>query len=242
MNELMLYLSERALGYDNWRDHVISGEEAFLRALLSKASKRPVVLDVGAYHGEYAKIARSYSPTAVIYCFEPHPRSFITLQKAAQEHALTELRVAVGAQSGDGELFDFADDDGSKMASLYEETLRARRNVPLTTHKTEVVTVDDFVSTRGIEEVELLKIDAEGAELEILKGAHKSIRERRIKAIQFEIGDATAIRENWMRDYYDLLTGYSFYRLLPRGLLPLGQYRPMREVFRFQNLAALLET
>jgi hypothetical protein len=52
----------RGLGFENWRDHVISGEECFVSALLSRAGELPVILDVGAYHGEYAKIARRYSP------------------------------------------------------------------------------------------------------------------------------------------------------------------------------------
>jgi hypothetical protein len=53
----------RGLGFENWRDHVIS-HKTFLpvSALLSRAGELPVILDVGAYHGEYAKIARRYSP------------------------------------------------------------------------------------------------------------------------------------------------------------------------------------
>jgi methyltransferase FkbM-like protein len=110
-------------------------------------------------------------------------------------------------------------------------------------HKAEVVTIDEFARTRGIDEIELLKIDAEGAELDVLQGAGDLIRERRIKAIQFEIGEPDAVRNIWMRNYYDLLNGYSLYRLLPRGLLPLGPYRPTtHEVFRFQNVVAMLNT
>jgi len=211
--------------------------------MMRRAGELPVILDVGAYHGEYAKIARRHSPRATIYCFEPHPRTFQILERTAQEHALIPLPVACGAQSGDAHLFDFANEDGSKLASLYEDTLRARRDLPLSVHKTEVVTIDEFARTHGIDEIELLKVDAEGAELDVLQGASDLIRERRIKAIQFEIGEPDAVRNIWMRNYYDLLNGYSLYRLLPRGLLPLGSYRsPTHEVFRFQNLVALLNT
>ena len=115
--------------------------------------------------------------------------------------------------------------------------------IPLTVHNTSVVTIDEFVKDRGIDEVHLLKIDAEGAELDVLKGASTLIEEGRVKAIQFEIGGTNVVREIWMRDFYRLLPGYSFYRLLPRGLLPLGEYRPTtHEVFRFQNIFAFRET
>ena len=243
INDLLLYLSLRGLGLENHRNHVISGEEYFLRSLLPRFGKVPVILDVGAYHGEYAKIARRYSPTAIIYCFEPHPRSFRALQQVAHEHAFIALPLACGAQSGPAHLFDSAVEDGSKRASLYEETLRVNGQIPLTVHNTSVVTVDEFVKDRGIDEVHLLKIDAEGAELDVLKGASTLIQEGRVKAIQFEIGGTNVVREIWMRDFYRLLPGYSFYRLLPRGLLPLGEYRPTtHEVFRFQNIFAFRET
>ena len=111
--------------------------------------------------------------------------------------------------------------------------------MPLTMHETEVVKVDQFAEAHGIEQIELLKVDVEGAELDVLRGAGELIRERRIRAIQFEISYANAVRKSWMRDHCELLTGYSLYRLLPRGLLPLGEYRSSsHEVFRFHNLVA----
>jgi FkbM family methyltransferase len=243
INDLLLYLSLRGLGVENYRNHAISGEEHFLRSLLPSFGKPPVILDVGAYHGEYAKIVRRYSPTAVIYCFEPHPRSFHALQQVAHDYAFKALPLACGERNGPAHLFDLAAEDGSKVASLYQETLQVSGRVPLTAHNTRVVTIDQFAKGRGIDEVQLLKIDAEGAELDVLKGAKTLIEEGRVKAIQFEIGGTNVVREVWMRDFYRVLPGYSFYRLLPRGLLPLGEYRPTtHEVFRFQNIVALLET
>ena len=198
-----------------------------------------MVLDVGAYHGEYAKLVRSYSPGALIYCFEPHPRSFGILQKVAHQCGFTALPLACGAQSGHVYLFDFADEDGSKRASLYEETLHIGTEETLTKHRTKIVTLDEFAGNRSLDEVSLLKIDVEGAELDVLKGANRLIKERRVRTIQFEIGGSNVVRETWMRDFYDQLTGYSFHRLLPRGLLHLGEYRPTtHELFRFQNIVA----
>ena len=242
MNNLLFYLSLRGLGFQNWRDHVISGEELFLRTLLLGRAARPVIFDIGAYHGEYAKLVRRYSPRATIYCFEPHPRSFEILQKTAEDVGFEALPLACGAHSGDGHLFDFAFQDGSKRASCYQDTLQVRRVVPLSMHNTKVVTVDEFARTRGIEQVELLKVDVEGAELDVLRGASELISQRRIRTIQFEISYVNAVQRTLMRDFYDLLSGYSFYRLLPHGLLPLGPYFPQtHELFWYQNLVALLD-
>jgi FkbM family methyltransferase len=240
LNNLLLYLSMRGLGYDNWRDHSISGEESFLSTLLPDA-QHPIVLDVGAYHGEYARLVRRYNPAAEIYCFEPHPNSFKVLQKAAQENGLMAFQLACGSQPGQARLFDSAVEDGSKRASCYRETVEARLS-EISVHDVEVVTIDEFAATRNIRQIELLKVDVEGGELDVLQGAHGLVKERRIKAIQFEVGDAYPVRRAWMRDFYELLTGYSFYRLLPNSLLPLGPYRPRtHERFHFHNVVALRE-
>ena len=236
-NSLLLYLSMRGLGYDNWRDHALSGEESFLSELLPNA-KHPVIFDVGAYHGEYARLVRQFNPAAEIYCFEPHPNSFKILQQAAQECGLMAFQLACGSECGPAQLFDSARENGSKRASCYRETVEPRVS-DISVNDVEVVTIDEFASARNIREIELMKVDVEGGELNVLHGAQKLIRERRIKAIQFEVGDAYPVRGTWVRNFYDLLDGYSFYRLLPKSLMPLGPYRaPSHERFHFHNLVA----
>jgi len=240
LNGLLLYLSMRGLGYDNWRDHDISGERAFLSNLLPNAN-HPVVLDIGAYHGEYARLVRQFNPTAEIYCFEPHPDSFKVLQQTAQQCGLMAFQLAFGSECGQAQLFDSASENGSKRASCYRETVEGRVS-DISVHDVEMVTIDEFASAHNINEIELMKVDVEGGELNVLRGAHRLINERRIKAIQFEVGDLYPLRGTWVRHFYDLLTGYSFYRLLPNSLLPLGPYRPpTHERFHFHNVVALRE-
>jgi hypothetical protein len=44
----------------------------------------------------------------------------------------------------------------------------------------------------------------------------------------------------FMKDFFDLMAGFEFYRTLRDGLMPLGQYSPMKcELFAFQNIVAL---
>jgi FkbM family methyltransferase len=240
LNNLLLYLSMRGLGYDNWRDHALSGEQSFLSNFIPKA-KNPVVLDIGAYHGDYARLVRRFNPTAEIYCFEPHPHSFKVLQRAEQECGLMAFQLACGSERGRAQLYDSAIENGSKLASCYREVVEPRVS-DISAHPVDVVTIDDFVAAHRIREVELMKVDVEGGELNVLLGAQGLIKERRIKAIQFEVGGYYPVRRIWMRDFYNLLTGYSFYRLLPKSLLPLGPYRaPIYERFLFHNVVALRE-
>jgi FkbM family methyltransferase len=187
-------------------------------------------------------LVRCYCPKAEIYSFEPHPRSFETLQAKAQEYDFVSLQLACGAYSGTCELFDFAESDGSRFATRYREVLENYRpRSPLVSYEVGVISINQFVKDHGIETVDLLKIDAEGAELDVLYGASSLIRGRRLKAIQFEFGEACAVRRTLMRDFWDLLAGYKMFRLLPVGLLPLGPYRPSsHELFHFHHVVALL--
>jgi hypothetical protein len=52
-------------------------------------------------------------------------------------------------------------------------------------------TLDIYCEERGIARIDLLKIDVEGAELQVLQGAQEMLRARRIGCVAFEFGQAT---------------------------------------------------
>src|SRR6185436_3522307 len=87
--------------------------------------------------------------------------------------------------------------------------------------------------------VDFLKIDTEGNELKVLKGAQSLLQKNAIRAIQFEFNEMNVVSRVFLRDFYDILAGYTFYRLLPDGLLPLGRYSARNEIFAFQNIFAV---
>ena len=151
------------------------------------------------------------------------------------------FQLACGSERGHAQLFDSAVENGSKRASCYRETVEPRVS-DLSVHDVDVVTIDEFASARNLRDIDLVKVDVEGGEMKVLRGAQDMIKEGRIRAIQFEVGDCYPVCRTWMRDFYDLLNGYAFYRLLPNGLLPLGPYRPStHERFHFHNVVALRE-
>ena len=53
----------------------------------------------------------------------------------------------------------------------------------------ECTTIDTLFEEFGLESIDYLKVDTEGAELMILKGAEKNLRDKRIQCIQLEYGD-----------------------------------------------------
>jgi hypothetical protein len=93
---------------------------------------------------------------------------------------------------------------------------------------------------QAISHEDLLKIDVEGAELEVLKGAVGAIKAGKIDVIQFEFNEMNVVSRVFFRDFWHVLDGYSFYRLLPFGLFPIRNYRTFFcELFAFQNIVAV---
>ena len=86
-----------------------------------------------------------------------------------------------------------------------------------------------------------LKIDVEGFELEVLRGAQRMLSEGRIVAIQFEFNEMNVVGRVFVGDFFHLLgPTYTLYRLLPHGLMPIiGQNHWWNEQFIYQNLFAL---
>jgi hypothetical protein len=89
--------------------------------------------------------------------------------------------------------------------------------------------------------VRLLKIDTEGHEASVLRGARETIAGRRIELVQFEFNAMNVASRTFFKDFVDLLPGYRFYRLLPDGRVPLRYSPHACEIFAFQNVVAIRE-
>jgi hypothetical protein len=108
------------------------------------------------------------------------------------------------------------------------------KKVPIT-----VTTLDSFCEEHAIPRIDLLKIDTEGYELDVLKGARKMLERNHIGLIQFEFGECDLYTRVFLRDFYDALPKYTFFRLNTGELIPLGAHRPAHEIFLFQNILAV---
>lgn len=105
----------------------------------------------------------------------------------------------------------------------------------------EVVTLDEFVTENKINKIHLLKIDVEGNEMNVLRGAKKSLEKDIFDVIQFEFTQINSVSRVFMKDYFDLLGAkFSLHRLLPNGLLSLGEYfSTTHEIYGYQNIVAI---
>jgi FkbM family methyltransferase len=230
------------MGFGNPTAHLISpGEDRLLKLL--GAVPDLLVFDVGAHAGEYAEHVRHFCPTAKIWSFEPHPATYLRLQRVAQAAGFTALKLGLSDTTGSIPLYDFATSPntfGSAQASMHSGVIETIYGATATPVDVEVTTLDAFVASANVSHVHLLKVDTEGNELAVLRGARTTIDARRIDIVQFESNEMNVMSRTFLHDFYGALPGFSFYRMLVDGLVPIGDYRPRtHELFFFQNVVAI---
>jgi FkbM family methyltransferase len=141
------------------------------------------VFDVGANVGQSARKFRRNCPSARIYSFEPFRSTFEQLRENTRPLANVEcVNLALGSESGE---VTVAAQPQSVSNSLRAGAGRAGTGAA---EVVRVETLDGFCAGRGIERIDLLKIDTEGYDLEVLRGAEGMLRAGRISLIEVEAG------------------------------------------------------
>jgi len=242
-NLFLFTLSLRGLGILNWQSDRLSGEKGWTREYL-KEKKSPTVFDVGANVGKYSAYVLEINKESTVYAFEPHPKTYEILVKEARRKEFKPFNLALGDEEGILDLYDYELQDGSSHASLFKEVITDIHESNYVSHLVNIVCLDALLKELDIARIDLLKIDTEGNELNVLRGAKFSLADGKIKAILFEFNEMNVASRATFKDFWDLLSeNYSLYRVLPGGKLHhLRNYSPVFcEIYAYQNIVALLK-
>ncbi len=155
----------------------------------TRLSDNAVVLDVGAGMGIFSVMAALRLPKAEVYSFEPSPYNYCYLVKNVVEAGLKDrvhpFRYAVAANQGTRDLA-LSDD-------LVGNTLYPGRHDGKPTVLVETLSLDHILAWKGLERVDLLKMDCEGAELEILESVGSETFSR-VTNLTMELGEGNSER------------------------------------------------
>jgi FkbM family methyltransferase len=149
-----------------------------------------VVFEVGAADGRDCLKYAELFPDAQIIAFEPVPSSFAKLQDQVKSlgDRISINNVALCDAPGTAE-FNIAEWDDASSLLKSNQTGSTFDVYNTTRHTIQVSTesIDNYVQKTGITRIDLLKMDAQGAELSILKGAENQISKGYIPLIYTEV-------------------------------------------------------
>lgn len=149
-------------------------EPAFSAALADAVTPGDVCLDVGGYRGFFSGVCALKGARAV-HIFEPHPENQRQIQSLIAANPSLPLflhRMAIGAEPGEMEFGIMPEASMGKLSvSTFQEEMKPRETV-----RVPVESLDHLRSAAAIPEPNLVKIDVEGAEAMVLRGARELLR------------------------------------------------------------------
>jgi FkbM family methyltransferase len=210
--------------------HEPEGPRHFLALLLAPGN---VCLDIGASHGITTRIARvAVGPLGSVYAFEPQQAVFEKLLRTKERFGwdnVVLVQCLVGETVGERVLYEHPSNSQiSSLSAMWNQCAGTAVTYPMTT-------LDTWAAGNALERADLVKVDVEGAELQVIRGGTDFLR-RSQPALLLEINNRTRRERLFGYSIDDLLSelralGYAaFYALRPRGLA------------LFQNEAQLLDS
>jgi len=142
------------------------------KLFIQKIKKGDVVYDVGAHVGFYTLLAsKLVGKQGWVYAFEPNPQNAYFLLKHIQLNKIKNVKLILGAL-GENYGLKFLSNKGSE-SKIEEKNLKSEIITP-------IFPIDDLVlKNKIIPPPQVLKIDVEGYELNVLKGAKQILKKHK---------------------------------------------------------------
>jgi FkbM family methyltransferase len=196
-------------------------------------------VDVGANIGAWSiEFAARMAPHGRGLLFEPNPDTAAELRARTAEWAGLEVFEAAAGQRRGRAAF-LAEESFGETSSFYTSTIR----LPTTSVEVDVLALDDVLSERGIDKIDMLKIDAEGHDFHVIEGAEACLRQHKIAVLQFEYNRSWVQAGSTLTRAFSFLAslGYTTKLLRRRGLVDFD-VDAIGEFFAYSNFVAYCDS
>ncbi|MEA3359125.1 MAG: FkbM family methyltransferase [Thermodesulfobacteriota bacterium] len=151
--------------------------------------KEGIFIDIGAHVGKYAiRLANRLGDKGEVIAIEPEENNFKILEKNAKHNKLENIHLLnVACFNKDGEIPLYVSGNYTTLHSIY-------RNEGQKKVVAKALKLDTIVSQLNIKKVDLIKIDVEGAEIDVIKGSREILRKYHPRII-FEAWDEKHLKE-----------------------------------------------
>jgi FkbM family methyltransferase len=147
------------------------------------------IFDIGAHEGESTRTYSCLFPNSKIFAFEPYLGSFKELKKFKSKK-IKVFNLGLSSSKKIKKIFVNKNTSTNSVMRFEQEADKiwgGRGNLKsLTEVKCKFINLDQFLFEKKIDKIDFLKIDVQGYEFEILKGAKKTLMEKKIKMLEIE--------------------------------------------------------
>jgi FkbM family methyltransferase len=218
-----------------WRnegsDFATNGERFVLERF--GAANFQVAIDAGANFGDWSRNALELWPTCQIHAFEVAPATYERLEAEfrpfGQRNRVKIYQMGLSDESGVRLMYYFPD---SPQLTCDMPRHHCFKSVPF---QAEMTTLDAFCDQHHIDSIDFLKIDVEGAEYLVIKGANRLLIDNAITCIQFEYGPFSTDTRFMLKDYYGYLSQYYYIGKIYPNYIDFREYDWTMEDFKFCN-------
>ena len=218
MQDLIYYIIKKLYSYDI--------EDRILKYFNNKDK---TVFDVGCFKGDFTenfiKNEQKLGIKSNFFLFDPNPNVKNYLELLLEKEKVQYFNLAFDNSnsnkkfylnnwfeaSGSSLISTMKDDNMWKLRRTFMQILQPFKKIKgFSEIDVQTQTLDNFCLSQKIENIDVLKIDTEGNEINVLKGAKKLLLENRIKLIYVEIVDAKKTFKEKEKSLIDLLNDYNF--------------------------------
>ena len=218
-----------------WRnegsDFATNGERFVLQRL--RAADFRLAIDAGTNLGDWVCGALDVWPRCHAHAFEVAPATYELVKSRVSSYAhhdrVSLHGVGLSDEAGVQTMYYFPD-----CPQLTCDRPR-HGNYESVQFQANLITLDEFCQDHGIETVDFLKIDVEGAEYRVLKGFSQHIVSDKVSCIQFEYGAFSIQTRFLLKDYYELLSNQFWIGKIFPNYVDFVDYDWTAEDFRFSN-------
>lgn len=137
---------------------------------LSKSSH--IILDIGANTGVYSLLAKTVNPKSNIFSFEPQPNIFeiLKINNSINGYDINCVPLALSNESGSFPFYNTGELTFSSLNTTHGSLNKEWRTNHQISTTVEVKRLDDFIESKKLGKVDLIKIDVESFEPQVLEG------------------------------------------------------------------------
>jgi FkbM family methyltransferase len=166
---------------------------AEFQAILGLVHAGDTAIDIGANIGIYSVVLnRLCGPTGRVWAFEPVPDTYWRLRETLALNRcenVTPVQAAISEKSG-SVVMNLFEPQFAEWNTLGMPSMRADDGTVISPGQSVDVpcqTLDEFCETEGVRRINFLKVDVEGFEVSVFRGAKRLLKEHRVDYICFEV-------------------------------------------------------